>query len=113
MFNSAVGPIEISAALLVYLFFSFCLFKIAVKAGLQQRAWWGWIPILQVFLMLQVAGVPWWWIFLFLIPFVNLVIGIVMWVKIAKKMSKPWWTGILMFVPGVDLFVLGYLAFSR
>lgn len=113
MFNTAFGPIEFSVALLVYAFFAFCLYTIAKKSGLENRAWWGWVPILQVLLMLQVAGVPWWWILLFLIPFVNLIMGILVWVKIAQRLNKPWWLGIIMFVPGVDLFVLGYLAFSK
>lgn len=107
------GPFEISIGLFIYAFFGFCLFKIAQKKGIVDKAWWGFIPILQVLLMLKVAGKPWWWIFLFLIPFVNLVVGIILWIKIAEALGKSKWMGVLMIVPGVDLFVLGYLALSK
>lgn len=108
-----LGPFEITIALLVYGFFSYCLMKIAEKSGLIDKLWWAWIPVLQILLMLKVAKVGWWWILLLLVPFLNIVIGILIWVKISKSLNKSWWWGVLMFVPGVDLFVLAYLAFSK
>lgn len=98
---------------LIYLFFAFCLVTIAKKAGQEQRAWWGWVPIMQVLLLLKIASLDWWWIFFFLIPFVNVALAIFVWVKIAKVLSKhPIW-GVLMIVPVVDVAVLAYLAFSK
>jgi uncharacterized membrane protein YoaK (UPF0700 family) len=85
----------------------------AQKTGFQTQAWWAWVPIMQALLMLKMAGVAWWWIFLFLIPIVNIVIGIIVWMKIAERLSKPKWLGVLMIIPAVDLFVLGYLALSK
>jgi hypothetical protein len=105
--------IDFSLILLVYLYFSYCLKKIALRLGLENKSWWAWIPILQVVLMLKMAPVPWWWIFLFLIPLVNIAIGITVWVKISNRLQKSFWYGVLMIVPGVDLIILGYLAFSK
>lgn len=111
--NFDVGPVQVVVGLLIYAFFAFCLFRIAQRSGLTDKAWWGWVPILQVLLMLKIAGVAWWWIFLFLIPLVNIVIGIIVWIKIAEKLGKPKWLGVLMLIPGLDLFILGYLAFAK
>ena len=68
---------------------------------------------MQVLLILKIAAVEWWWILLFLIPFVNIAIAIYVWVRVAKALSKhPVW-GMLMIVPGIDIFALAYLAFSK
>ncbi len=111
--NFELGPLQITIGLLIYAFFGYCLYRMAQKLNLSDKAWWGWVPVMQVLLMLKMAGKAWWWIFLFLIPLVNIVIGIIVWIKIAQALNKPKWTGVLMIVPGIDLFVLGYLALSK
>lgn len=45
--------------------------KIYTKAG--KRGWACIIPIYNTIVLLQIVGKPWWWIFLFIIPVVNLV----------------------------------------
>lgn len=97
---------------IVYAFFAVCLATIAKRTGHSERAWWAWVPVLQVLLILRTAGVDWWWIFFFLIPFVNIAIAIYVWVKVAKALSKHPIYGVLMVIPVLDLFVLAYLAFS-
>ena len=104
--------VPFSAGVLLYVFFAFCLVKIAEKLNLE-KTWWGWIPILQIILMLKAAQKPWWWIFLLLIPFLNIVVGLIIWFKIAQNLGKSGWLGLLMVVPVVDLFVLAYFAFSK
>lgn len=101
------------ALVIVYVFFAYCLGAIARKTGHGDKAWWGWIPILQVLLVIRSAGLPWWWILLFLVPFVNIAVAIYVWIKVAMALNKHWIFGVLMVVPGVDLFVLAYLAFSK
>jgi len=32
---------------------------------------------------------------------------------IAEARGKPFWLGMLLLIPGVNLIVIGYLAFSR
>ncbi len=101
------------ALFLVYAFFAVCLAAVAKKGGESEKSWWAWVPVLQVLLILRVAKIDWWWIFFFLIPFVNIAIAIYIWVRVAKTLGKhPVW-GVLMVVPGLDLFVLAYLAFSK
>jgi hypothetical protein len=72
-----------------------------------------WIPIVSIILMLNIAQKPLWWIILMLIPLVNIVIAIVVWMAIAEARGKPSWWGILLIVPVVGIIVPGYLAFSE
>jgi hypothetical protein len=96
----------------LYVFFGYCLSRIAKKVG-DERAWWAWVPVLQVLLMLRLAQLSLWWFIGLLVPFVNIAVGIYVWVRVANRLAKPWWMGVLMIVPGIDLFVLGYLAFAK
>jgi uncharacterized membrane protein YhaH (DUF805 family) len=72
-----------------------------------------WIPIVQLIPLLQAARMQVWMILLFLIPIVNIVVGIVMWVKICVARGKSGWLVILLFIPIVNLIFIPYLAFSE
>jgi hypothetical protein len=102
-----IGVIFIAA----YIYFALALQTIAKKTN-TENAWWGWVPILQIILMLNIAKKPVWWIILLFIPLVNIVIAIMVWMAIAEARNKPSWWGILMIVPLVQLIVPGYLAWS-
>lgn len=95
-----------------YVYLAICLMKIAGKTGTGNR-WFAWIPILNMILMLQVAKKPVWWIILMLIPLVNIVIAIIVWMAVAEAVGKPNWLGILMIVPVANVIIPGYLAFSK
>lgn len=102
-------------ALAVYIYFAFCLMKIANKTN-TPNSWFAWIPILNVILMLQISQKPMWWLIFFFIPILN-ILGIIfmvlMWMAIAERVGKPSWWGILMIVPIANLIVPGVLAFSK
>jgi len=72
------------------------------KAG--KPGWGVLIPIYNIVLLLQIAGRPVWWIFLFLIPVVNVVIFVVVSVDIAGAFGKG--PGF-----GLGLAFLGFLFF--
>jgi len=95
----------------VYVYIGLALQTIAKKTN-TENAWWAWVPILQVILMLNIAKKPIWWIILCFIPLVNIVIGIIVWMAIAEARNKPSWWGILLIVPVVGIIVPGYLAWS-
>jgi magnesium-transporting ATPase (P-type) len=99
----------IAAAFYVYV--ALALMTIAKKTN-TPNAWLAWIPIVNIILMLNVAKKPLWWFILCLIPLVNIVIFIIVWMAIAEARGKPNWWGILMIVPVVNLIVPGYLAWS-
>jgi hypothetical protein len=94
-----------------YIYMSLALQTIATKTG-TDNAWLAWIPIANLFLMLMVAKKPLWWFLLFLIPLVNIVMAILVWMAVAEARGKPNWWGILTIVPFVGLIVPGYLAWS-
>ena len=95
----------------IYAYMAFCLQTIAGKTG-TGNGWLAWIPIANVYLMCLIAGKPGWWLLLCLIPFVNIVIMIIVWMGIAEARKKESWLGILMIIPIVNLIVLGLMAFS-
>lgn len=98
--------------LVVYGYLSLAVQTIARKTE-TENDWFAWIPIANFFLLLAIAKRPIWWFFLMLIPLVNVVIFIVVWMGIAEARSKPNWWGLLMLIPGVSLIVPGYLAWSE
>ena len=98
-------------ALGMYVYVALALSTIAKKTK-TENPWMAWIPIVNVILMLNIAKKPLWWIVLCLIPFVNIVIFIILWMAIAEARGKPNWWGILMIVPFVNLIVPGYLAWA-
>ena|SRR5579863_2792775 len=103
-----IGLVFVAA---IYVYMALALQTIANKTN-TENAWLAWIPIANLLLMLNVAKKPVWWIVLFLLPLVNLVIMIVVWMAIAEARGKPNWWGVLMLVPFVNLIVPGYLAWA-
>lgn len=98
-------------ALVIYVYVALALQTIANKTN-TENAWFAWIPILNLILILAIAKKPIWWIVLFLIPIANIVVGILTWMAVAEARGKPNWWGILMIIPVVGLIVPGYLAWS-
>jgi hypothetical protein len=76
------------------------MWKAFEKAG--KPGWGVLIPFYNIILLLEIAGKPLWWLILYLIPIVNLVIGIIVSIEIAKKFGKD--TGF-----GVGLALLGFI----
>jgi len=109
---AGLGLSQCVIALVIYVFMALALMTIAQKTN-TENGWFAWIPILNVILMLMIAQKPIWWILLLLIPFVNIVIGIIVWMAIAEIRGRPSWWGILMIVPIVNFVIVGMLAWSE
>ncbi|MEI8122804.1 MAG: DUF5684 domain-containing protein [bacterium] len=56
------------------------------KAG--QPGWACLVPFYNLYVMLKIAGKPGWWLVLFLIPVVNLVVGIITYISLAANFGK-------------------------
>jgi hypothetical protein len=95
----------------VYVYFALALQTIANKTK-TENAWLAWVPIINCILMLNVAKKPLWWIILMIIPLVNIVFVIIVWMAIAEARGKPSWWGIMLIVPVIQLVVPGYLAWA-
>jgi len=98
-------------ALVGYVYMALALQTIATKTN-TENSWLAWIPIANVVLMLNIGRKPLWWIVLLLIPLVNIVVGIIVWMAIAEARGKPGWWGILVIIPVIGVIVPGYLAWS-
>ena len=95
-----------------YIYFCLCLFLIARKLDVP-NPWIAWIPIVQIWTVVNCAGKPWWWILLLLVPIVNIILGIILWMSITENLGKNKWLGLLMLLPIVNFVYIGILAFSK
>jgi hypothetical protein len=76
------------------------IWKVFTKAG--HPGWAAIIPIYNLYILTKIAGRPWWWLLLFLVPIVSLVIAIILSIDVAKAFGKG--TGF-----GVGLALLGFV----
>lgn len=95
----------------LYIAFAVSLQTIGKKTGVK-NTWFAWIPILNLVLLLEIAGLDLWMIILFFIPCVGWIFDGYVWSEIAEERGKPGVIGWLMLVPVVNIFIPLYLAFS-
>ena len=77
------------------------------KAG--EPGWAAIIPIYNLLIGIKIAGKPWWYILLMMIPIVNLVIVIITLNGISKNFGKgPWFTVGLFFLRWIFIPILGF-----
>ncbi len=98
--------------LLAYIFFCYCVFRIAKKLDIP-APWLAFIPIINIWIIVSCAGKPWWWILLLFIPFINIIVGIILWMSITENLGRNKWLGLLMIVPVINFIFLAMLAFSK
>ena len=108
--ESEGGGAAMTIVMLVYLaIIVLCiagLWKVFAKAG--QPGWAAIIPIYNIYVMIQVAGRPWWWLILAFIPIVSLIL-IVFPFDIASKFGKGIGFGLgLLFLPFIFYPILGF-----
>jgi hypothetical protein len=94
-----------------YIAWGLALFLIAKKTD-TANAWFAWVPILNILLMLDIAGMDWWWMLLLFVPCVNVIVSIYVWWQICEERNKPGALGLLMLIPLVNLLVALYLGLS-
>jgi hypothetical protein len=109
---AAFGMILVFIGIAIYVYYSLCLFLIAKKLDVP-APWTAWIPLVQLWTFVVSAGKPGWWVLLFLVPFVNLFVGIYLWICVTENLGKNKWLGLLILVPLVGILYPGWLAFSK
>jgi hypothetical protein len=83
------------------------MWKTFVKAG--QPGWACLIPIYNVYVMIQMAGRPAWWLILVFIPFVNAIAMIIIASDLAKRFGGGIGLGLLLvFIPLIGFAVTGF-----
>lgn len=96
--------------LVIYVVFAVALMTLANKLSIQ-NSWLAWVPIGNLYLMTQCAGLDWWWLLLCLVPYVGVVAAIYVWWKITEARGKQGPMALLMLVPCVGMFYPLWLAF--
>jgi hypothetical protein len=83
------------------------MWKIFTKAG--EAGWKSLIPIYNLIVLLRVVGRPWWWVLLFLIPFVAFIVWIIVAYDLAKSFGKgAGFTVGLILLPFIFYPILGF-----
>lgn len=96
----------------LYIYFALTLMVTANKLGVK-NAWFAWIPILNIILMFQCAGLSPWLFLLMFVPLVNIIVLVYAYMKIAERRGFESWLGILMILPIANLIIPGYLAWGE
>ena len=100
-------PYILLILMIVVYFFSFG--KIFEKNGRQK--WEGYVPIYNIYVWLKIIQKPWWWIFFFPIPFVNLIVTVGCNVETARLFGKYSIKDTLLMVL-LPWYYMPYLAFD-
>lgn len=91
-------------AILAILFVIAGWWKVFDKAA--QPGWMAIIPILNLYILLKIAGKPGWWLILYLIPLVQIIVNVIVAIDLGKTFNKDTLYSILLlflFAP------LGYI----
>lgn len=92
MFAAFSGMMLFSS--LIEIFMIICLWRLFTKAG--KAGWKALIPIYNVIVLLEIAGLPVWYIVLYIIPFVNIYALFKTHIALAHKFGKSTGFGVLM-----------------
>jgi hypothetical protein len=106
--GALVGSTMMVVALAMVVLVIVGLWRVFVKAG--QPGWAVLIPIYNVYILLKIAGRPGWWLLLFMIPLVNIVIGALVAIDIAKCFGRSAAFGLilLLLLGGIGYIILGF-----
>jgi hypothetical protein len=107
--GQAPSPAVIIAELLIALLVIVAMWKVFTKAG--RPGWAAIIPIYNMYVWCKIVGRPGWWVILMLIPLVNIIIGIIVCIDLAKSFGKGAGFGIGIALLGI--IFLPILGFGR
>lgn len=98
---------------LFIILFAYILLTIASMWAIHSKAgkpgWACLIPIYNIIVLLEIAGKPWWWLFLLVLPVLNVVCWIWTCNLIAKSFGKSeGFTVGIVFLPFIFLTILGF-----
>jgi hypothetical protein len=104
--QKGLGPI-LAIYGLIFIISIVALWKLFTKAG--KPGWASIVPIYNLIVLLEIAGKPTWWIVLMLIPFVNFIIAIILFIALAEAFGKGAGFGIgLAFLGIIFLPILAF-----
>ncbi len=106
MENGALGFVHF-IPLALGIFVIVAMWKTFSKAG--QPGWASIIPIYNIYILIQIAGRPGWWVLLFFIPLANLIVNIIVNIDIARNFGKGAGFGVgLYFLPFIFFPIIAF-----
>ena len=98
---NCIIPVAVAAAIIAG------MWKVFEKAG--QPGWAAIIPFYNMYVATQIAGRDILWFILLLVPCINIVAAILIWMDVAKNFGKdPIWGVGIAFLPFIFLPLLGF-----
>jgi uncharacterized protein DUF5684 len=105
--GQAPSPAVLIAELLIALLVIVAMWKVFTKAG--RPGWAAIIPIYNMYVWCKIVGRPGWWVILMLIPLVNIIVGIIVCIDMAKSFGKGAGFGIGIALLGIIFLpILGF-----
>ncbi|MCA9398376.1 MAG: hypothetical protein KC618_01420 [Candidatus Omnitrophica bacterium] len=109
---NADAEVALAIPVIAYILLCFPLMRIAQRLNIK-NPWLAWIPILNIFLIIKMAGKSLWSFIILLIPIIGFIYWIILWMEICDLFQKPKWLGLFFIVPGINILLIIYLAVSR
>lgn len=96
------------AVIAVYVLIAVALWKVFSKAGYPGIL--AWIPIVNLIVLLKIAGYSAWLVLLYLIPIVNFIFAIFVAIRLGERFGKGGFFSLLWLwlFPVIGYFVLGF-----
>ena len=111
--------VALIVGLALYVYTALVVMALAKKTD-TPNGWLAFIPIANVYLMTQIAGIHGLWTLAILLaiipivgPFIFLGLTVWWWWKICERVGRPGWWGILLLIPIVNLVLMGMLAWGK
>lgn len=95
-----------------YVFICFPFMAIARKLD-KKHPWLIWIPVVHLFYFTYLADKRILWTLLYLVPVVNMIVPIWLFVRILKSLRKSPWLAVPAMLPVVNIILFWYLAISK
>ncbi len=107
--SDGLGTGSILLIIFITVFYLYVYWRIFEKAG--KPGWASLIPIYNTIVMLEIIGKPWWWLLLFLVPFVNIIIAVWMYNLLSLSFGKG--SGFTLGLIFLSFIFFPILAFSN
>lgn len=106
--NGSAHKMWVAVAIVAVLLAIIGWWRVFTKAG--KPGWASIVPIYNIYVLLQIAGRPGWWLLLYLVPFVNVVVHIVVAIDVAKRFGQTTGFGVIMLwlLMPFGYMILGY-----
>ena len=72
--------------LLIHLIHGLGTWKLYSKAG--YKSWEAFIPIYSIIILMKIINRPKWWIFLLILPVINVIMIPVIWIELSRSYGK-------------------------